>query len=157
MKRPQATHKNLSAEIETMCSSQVIIRGVWFEFLQNKGALEPIKDEIKEILWAGLESIITERGFVFPLSAVSKLHFHDSFFAAARVSGSQHNAVCSGRCLGWECPWLVPLDGCQGAVANINRRKKGYFSPSLSLCQTWIAFHGTQKIICLCPLGLFPW
>lgn len=29
----------------------------------------------------GLERAITEHGFVYSLSAVSKLHFHDSFLA----------------------------------------------------------------------------
>lgn len=118
----------ISAEIQTTCSAQVIIRGVWLNFLQNKGALEPIKEEIKEILCTGFRESYDRAWFgVFFLSAVSKLHFHNSFLATARVAGSQHNAVCSGCCLGWECPRPVPLDGCQSAAANISHRKKGYF------------------------------
>lgn len=125
-------------------------------FFKLRVLLNPQRKRSKKYYVLGLERDITECSFVFSLSAVSKLHFHHSFLATARVSGSQHNPVCSGRCLGQECPGLVPLDGCQSAAANISRRKKGYFSSSFSLCQTWIEFHGTQKSIPLYPPGLFP-
>lgn len=71
---------------------QVIIKGEWLEFLQNKG--EPIKGAIREMLWTGFRESCYKVWQSFSLSAVSKLHFHNSFSAAVRVSGSQHNGEC---------------------------------------------------------------
>lgn len=67
----------------------MIIKGEWFEFLQNKG--EHIKGVIREMLHTGFRESCYKVWQSFSLSAVSKPHFHNSFSAAARVSGSQHN------------------------------------------------------------------
>lgn len=144
----------ISAEIRTMHSTQVIIWGVWLEFLQNKGALEPTKEEIKEILWAGFRESYYRGWFCFFSLCCLQTSLSRQLF-----SYSQSIRLPAQCCVQWTLPGTrmpMALDGCQSAADNISHRKKGYFSHSFSLCQTWIEFHGTQKSIHLCPLGLFP-
>lgn len=140
----------VSAEIWTMCSAQVIIKGEWLEFVQNKR--EPIKGVIWERLCTGSRESCYKVWQSFSLSAVSKLQFHNSFSAAARLPAQ---CECWGHCQGWGCPWPVPLDGSQSPAANISQRKKGHFSPSFSLWQTWTEFHGTWKNLTPLPSGSF--